>query len=165
MDARTAPGHSPTPTQRIVILPNRSLSARAMVWVLTAYVGLRAVIAFAFSVAGAWMILPFAGLEAVVVVAVFYYLVCHRGNDEELVVLAEDKVNIIKRAGQSQSQYEFPRYWAQVSLERSRDGWYPSRLVVRSHGRMVEVGAAIRDEDKPALANEMKNMMGHNAYM
>lgn len=134
-----------------------------MVWVLTAYVGLMAVIAVAFSAAGAWMILPFAGAEAITVVAVFYYLVCHHGNDEELVALANEKVSIIKRAGRSESQYEFPRYWTQVSLERSRNDWYPARLLVQSHGRTVEVGAAVRNEDKPALANEMKNMMGRNA--
>ena len=164
MDARVAPGHTPTPTQCLAIRPNRSLNARVMVWVLTAYVGLMAAIAFAFSTAGAWMILPFAGLDAVDVIAVFYYLVCHRGNDEELVMLADEKVSIIKRNGRSELQYEFPRYWTQISLEHSRDNWYPSRLLVRSHGRMVEVGAAIHDEDKPALVDEMKNMMGRTAY-
>lgn len=131
---------------------------------MTAYVAVMIGIATAFSAAGAWMILPFAGAEAVVVIAVFYYLVCHHGNDEESVMFADEKVSITKRVGRSELQYEFPRYWTQVSLERTRDGWYPSRLVMRSHGRTVEVGATVRDEDKPALANEMKNMMGRNAY-
>ena len=135
-----------------------------MVWVLSAYTGLMVMVAVAFSAVGAWMILPFAGAEAITVLAVFYYLVCHRGDDEELVVLADEKVSIIKRTGRSESQHEFPRYWAQVTLERSRNDWYPARLLVRSHGRVVEVGAAVRDEDKPALANEMKNMMGRNAF-
>ena len=164
MDARVAPGQIPTPTQCLAIRPNRSLNARVMVWVLTAYVGLLAVIAFAFAAVGAWMILPFAGLEAVLVIAVFYHLVCHRGDDEELVVLADETVSIIKRVGRSEAHHEFPRYWTQISLEHDRGGWYPSRLIVRSHGRAVEVGTALRDEDKPALAYKMKNVMGRNAF-
>lgn len=135
-----------------------------MVWVLIAYVAVMIGIAAAFSAAGAWMILPFAGAEAVVVIAVFYYLVCHHGNDEESVMFAEEKVSITKRVGRSELQYEFPRYWTQVSLERSRDGWYPARLIVRSHGHMIEVGRAICEDDKPALVGRMRNLMGDTAY-
>lgn len=122
------------------------------------------VIGVGFSVTGAWMVLPFAGAEALVVVAAFYYLLQRRGGDRELVVLDGETLSIIKQSGQAESRYEFPRYWTKVSLERYPRGWYPSRLILRSHGRVVEVGSSIREEDRQALAEEVRSMIGHTAY-
>ncbi|MDH3672471.1 MAG: DUF2244 domain-containing protein [Gammaproteobacteria bacterium] len=67
-----APTASPT---HIVIRPNRSLSFRGMVWLLSAYLGLMAVIGPWFWGAGAWMVLPFAGVEAVLIFLIFYFVV------------------------------------------------------------------------------------------
>lgn len=133
-------------------------------WLLVAYVGLMLVIGVGFSAAGAWMVLPFAGAEALVVVAAFYYLLHRRGGDRELVVLDGETLSIIKQSGQAESRYEFPRYWTRVRLERYPRGWYPSRLTLRSHGREVEVGSSIREEDKRALAEAVRSMIGHTAY-
>jgi uncharacterized membrane protein len=164
LDAGYAPGHSPIPARCIVIRPNRSLSARAAVWLLAAYVGFMLVIGVGFSVTGAWMILPFAGAEALVVVAAFYYLLQRRGDDRELVVLDGETLSIIKQLGQAESRHDFPRYWTKVSLERYPRGWYPSRLTLRSHGRVVEVGSSIREEDRQVLAEEVRSLIGHTAY-
>ncbi len=133
-------------------------------WLLVAYAGLMMLIGVGFSLAGAWMILPFAGAEVLVVVAVFYYLLQRRGNDLELLVLDGETLSIIKQSGQAESRYEFPRYWTKVNLERYPRDWYPSRLTLRSHGHVVEVGAGIQEEDRQALAEEVKHMIGHTAY-
>jgi uncharacterized membrane protein len=122
------------------------------------------VIGIGFSLVGAWMILPFAGAEALVVVAAFYYLLQRRGDDRELVVLDGETLSVIKQSGQAESRYEFPRYWTKVSLERYSRGWYPSRLILRAHGRVVEVGSGIQEEDRWALAEEVKCMIGRTAY-
>ena len=133
-------------------------------WLLMAYVGFMLVIGVGFFAAGAWMVLPFAGAEALVVVAVFYYLLHRRGGDRELVVLDGETLSIIKQSRQAESRYEFPRYWTRVRLERYPRGWYPSRLTLRSHGREVEVGSSIGEEDKRVLAEEVRSMIGHTAY-
>ena len=164
MDAEYAPGHSPISARCIVISPNRSLSTRAAVYLLAAYAGFMLVIGVGFSVTGAWMVLPFAGAETLVVVAVFYYLMQRRGGDRELVVLDGETLSVIKQSRQAESRYEFPRYWTKVSLERYPRGWYPSRLTLRSHGRVVEVGSGIREEDRRVLAEEVRSMIGHTAY-
>ena len=52
-----------------------------MVWLFLAYLGLMAVIGLGFLGTGAWMALPFARLEVVVIGAVFYYLVYRHGDD------------------------------------------------------------------------------------
>lgn len=70
-----------TSLPHIVIRPNRSLSFRGMVWLFLAYLGLMAVIGLGFLGTGAWMALPFARLEVVVIGAVFYYLVYRHGDD------------------------------------------------------------------------------------
>lgn len=147
-----------------MIRPNRSLSLRGMIWLFLAYIGLMSVIALALLGTGAWMVLPFAGLEAVVIATIFYYLVYRHTDDHELVTIDGETLSIIKREGRSRSRNVLPRYWTKLKLERSSHHWYPSRLLLRSYGRSVEIGAGIREQDRHALAEQLKTMLGHTAY-
>lgn len=152
------------PVQHVIIRPNRSLSLRGMIWLFIAYLGLLLIIALGFLGVGAWMVLPFAGLEAVVIGAVFYFFVYRHTNDHEVVIVDGDRLSVIKQEGQSQSRHEFQRHWTQVNLESSGHRWYPPRLLLGSHGRFVELGAGIKEEDKLTLAKELITILGRMAY-
>jgi uncharacterized membrane protein len=131
-----APTASPT---HIVIRPNRSLSFRGMVWLFLAYLGLMAVIGLGFLGAGAWMVLPFAGVEVVT-------------------------LSVISHQGGSQTHHEFPRYWAKLKLERNEHHWYPSRLMLGCYGRFVEIGSGLREQDRQVLSKKLKNLMASPTY-
>lgn len=135
-----------------------------MIWMFVAYAGLMLVIGLGFLGVGVWMILPFAGLEAAVIFFIFYYLVYRHGNDHELLIFDGDTVSVIKRQGRSESRYDFQRYWTRVNLAPNPRDWYPSRLLVGSHGRFIEVGAGIMEEDRRALAEKLKTLLGRTAY-
>jgi uncharacterized membrane protein len=120
-------------------------------------------IALGFLLAGAWMVLPFAGLEVVVIGAVFYYLVYRHGDDHDMVLIDGDCLSIIKREGRSESRYDFQRYWARVSLERGRYTSYPSCLLVGSHGQFVEIAANLREEERKALAKKLRALIALTA--
>jgi uncharacterized membrane protein len=164
MDARYVPRDSATQAQCIVVRPNRSLSLRGMIWLFVAYAGLISIIGFGFFWVGAWMVLPFAGLEAVVIAAIFYYAVYRHIDDHELIMLDGDTLTIIKHRGKSQSRLDFQRYWTTVKLQRGGHHWHPSRLLLGSHGRFVEIGASIREEHRQVLASRLRRMMGQTAY-
>lgn len=165
MDARCAPVEPATQAQqRVVIRPNRSLSLRAMIWLFVAYLGLTLVVGLGFMQLGAWMILPFAGLEAVIIGAIFYYLLYRYTDDHELVIVDGDELSVIKHEGKAQSRYEFQRYWTRISLEPSGHAWYPSRLMVGSHGHLIELGSGLREADRQVVAGKLKDLMGRTAY-
>jgi len=47
-----------------------------------------------------------------------------------------------------------------VALEPVRNGWYPPRLIIRSHGREVEVGARINQEERERVAAQLRTALG-----
>ena len=104
-------------------------------------------IAAAFSlVLGAWPILPFAGLEMAVLYVAFRYIDCHAA-DYERITIRGDSVAVEVRDGTDVARFELSRYWAQVVCEHEG-----ARLALRSHGREIEVGRHLCDEQRLEMA-------------
>lgn len=100
------------------------------------------------------MILPFAGLELVGLCTALY-ICARRTSQVEVVTVSEDVVTVSSgRKGPSENR-EFQRGWTQVVLENSGHDWYPSRLLIRSHGRSVEVGGCLREGERKRLAGAL----------
>lgn len=83
-----------------------------------------------FVLAGAWMVLPFAALEILIVAALCRWFYRHL-DDCELVVIETDRVRIVKRRGTKTSRHEFPRHWVRLVLEEGAGGEGPARLRIR----------------------------------
>lgn len=142
------------PGREFVIRPNRSMSWRGMLTFMAVCAVLSMSIAIGFMAMGAWMILPFAGLELLGLCTALY--VCARHTSRvEVVTVSEDAVTVSSgRKGPSENR-EFQRGWTQIVLENSGHDWYPSRLVIRSHGRGVEVGSCLREGERRQLASAL----------
>ena len=104
-------------------------------------------IAVAFSVAlGAWPILPFAGIEMVVLYVAFRYVDRHAA-DYERITIRGDSVAVEVAEGGRIAHFELNRYWAQVVCEHEG-----AHLALRSHGREIEVGRHLCDEQRLEMA-------------
>ncbi len=110
-----------------------------------------------FWVAGAWMILPFAGLELAMLGTLCGWMVRHSG-DCETVMMVGDRLRISKRSGGRVLRREFPRYGARVWLQPGTHAWHPSRLLLGSHGRFIEVASDVTEEARRALAKDLQAM-------
>lgn len=111
----------------------------------------------AFTLMGAWMILPFAGIEVVVAAALSLWFYRHR-DDSELVIVDDDRVQVIKRWGGGETSHDFPRYWVRVRFERSRRSG-SGRLWIGSHGNFVALGDYINDGDRAHVARALKRLL------
>lgn len=159
MEAGFTPDRGSEDVLQIFIRPNRSLRAGALWMLLAAFTALALTIGTGFAMLGAWPVLPFAGLEIAVIGGVLWHL--HRHADDcEVLMVDEDRVRIIRREGGTERQQDFPRYWARARLSGAEQGWYPSRLLIGSHGRFVEIGAAMGEEERRALYRRLKRAMG-----
>jgi len=128
---------------------NNSLSSTGRLLVFAFLFVVSVGIACAFAALGAWLILPFTGLEMLVLYWAFRTIDRHAA-DCERIAIAGDKVTVeLYEAGRAQS-HEFNRCWAQLAV--SPDG---GRLALRSHGREVEIGRHLSDEQRLALAREL----------
>ena len=143
---------------RFIIRPNCSLNWPGTVRFYLSIVVVSFSIAMVFALQGAWLILPFAGLEMLVLGAALY-VVARRGCRWQTVSIQGDQVEVVEHDQASERQQVFQRAWAQVRLERARINGYPSRLTIRSHGRAVEIGGYLADAEKEHLALELRRAM------
>lgn len=142
----------------LVVRPNRSLPVAGMAVLLVLLSAQATAVGVGFALAGAWMILPFTGLEIVVVGLLCLWLYRHR-NDCELVTIAPERIQVLKRRGNDDRRYDFPRHWTRVTLERPAGRTRPTRVLVGSHGRFVTLGDDINDSERALLATELKRLL------
>lgn len=140
-----------------VARPNRSLSLRGMIVAFACLAVLPLAVAFACSLAGAWMVLPFAGLE-LLGVAYAFYLIHRHAEDYESITITGDRLAIEQRIHDKISQVAFHRCWAQVVLREGPGG--ERRLWLRSHGKAVEIGRHINNEQRQQLARQLQQRTG-----
>ena len=133
----------------LVARRNNSLSPsgrfRVFVFVFAVSIG----IASAFAIFGAWLILPFAGLEMLVLYLAFREIGRHAG-DYERIAIGRDRVRVESCETGQLNHDELSRYWARVVA--SRDGRY---LALRSHGRELAIGRHRSDEQRLELAKAL----------
>lgn len=138
-----------------VARPNCSLSAagRQLFFGITAVVS--GTIAFVFSWLGAWPVVPFTGLE----LALLWWALRRIGasaNDVETIILEPGRLTIETSRGSLLERHEFQPYWARLHYV-TPPGPGKHRLLIRSHGREVEVGSLLNEEQKMALAKELRH--------
>jgi uncharacterized membrane protein len=147
---------------RIIARPNNSLTPRASVKVLAAIAAVILLVGFGFASIGAWLVLPFAGLELVAFAYAFNHMYLHSG-DFDSITIESDKVVVEKRNYKELTTTVFQRHWAQVNVRgvASVGGVIgKSGLFIRSHGKEVEFGRNfINDEQRAVLARELKQKL------
>ena len=141
-----------------VIQPNPPLAWSALFRVFAAMAVLILGIGISCALAGLPLVLPFAGLE-VLVLGVALYLSAVRGSVREVVRILDAAV--IYEAGRAAPVVTrtFQRHWTRVVLEQSRGDWYPSRLLLRSHGRQVEVGGFLEEHERLHLGLRLQRAL------
>lgn len=143
---------------QIIARPNRSLSSMGMVKVIAIIATFSLIVAIGFGLAGAWLVLPFAGLELLALAYAFYYINCHAG-DYESITIDGDQLAVEKRHYKNTSQVVFNRYWARVLLRDLPSG--EQSLLLRSHGKEVEFGRHLMSNDQRlAVAQQLKKRVG-----
>jgi uncharacterized membrane protein len=148
----------PVADYKVVVRPNCSLSSRGMMLVVAIIATFSLLIGISFTLIGAWLILPFAGLEVLAVAYAFYYIHCHSG-DYESITIEGDTVSIEKRDYKYDSRTVFNRYWARIFLRDLPCG--DQSLFVRSHGKEIEFGRHFMNNDQRLLlAEQLKQRVG-----
>jgi len=145
-----------TPTAagfRVMLRRNCSMSPRGLLLAFVLLAALSLAIASAFAALGAWLILPFAGLEMLVLYWAFRIIERH-ARDYELIEIDGNQVRVERFESGSTSSEAFSRYWARVVV--SRDG---SRLALRSHGRELEIGRVLSDAQRLQLARALERRL------
>jgi len=146
----------------IIARPNNSLSPDDSIKLLAAMATVAFLIAIGFASIGAWLVLPFAGLEILAFAYAFYTIYLH-ADDFESITIEDDRVVVEKRNYKESTKTVFQRYWAQVNVRdvlaiKGSNG--KSALFISSHGNEVEFGRNfISDEQRTLLARDLRQKL------
>ena len=146
MITRTYDGH-----EEYIISGNNSISLNGNL-IFIALIGCISLsIALGFLFKGYWIILPFAGLEMILLAVMLLYC-CHNNSMYEKIQIYEDKVNISSKYRKNKGFFEVNKYWASVVLNKPKLKGHPHRLFVRYKGREMEIGVMLEDKERLELA-------------
>jgi uncharacterized membrane protein len=143
---------------RVLAFARHSLSPRGRRLLLIAFFLVSLVIALAFALLGAWPIIPFTGLEWLVVVLA---LRAHAraGRDFESLRVDDHRLVVDLRRGERRIHREFNTCWTQIGLHCGRGGHH-CRLTLRAHGRELEFGRLLSDEERSNVASLLTRHAG-----
>jgi len=153
---RTAPGEAPGDPVSLVLLPHRSLTLTGLVAFLVG----QGVVAGAYAALAAWRGNVFAPAFAVVELGLVAYClvrVWRASAAGQVITLTATQLEIAPTSGTEVAQ--FHPYWVRVRLEPGLWRGWPSRLLIGSHGRFVEIGAFLNEDERRLLAQRLMELL------
>ncbi len=130
-----------------------SLDLRLLRLVFGSLALLSLVIAVGFAAVGAWLILPFAGIEAAAL-GTAAWLTLRRAGDFERLVVRGDRILIAFRERGLEQRFEFDICWARLVMGAA------GSVALRSHGREVQIGRYCGEENRQMLARALRSRIG-----
>ncbi len=136
----------------ISLSPNSSLEGFARIIFLASITFVCGGIAIMFYFFGAFMILPFAGIELTILFIAFY-LSFKWSSKKEKIYISQEMVKIEK--GVNKAEYLWEEFRTFTSFQIKKDSNEILRLSFRSKGEDVFVGDFLNEDDKQKLKNEV----------
>ena len=137
--------------------PNCSSSWRANKVVLASLAILSFGIAGLFAVQGLWAILPFVGFEIALLALVLYWC-CLQSTRCEVISIDADNIQIEVGRKRAVQTYCLQRAWSSVKLIPTESG-QRNRLVMRSKGKEIEIGACLTEVERKDLAASIRHVL------
>jgi uncharacterized membrane protein len=130
---------------------NCSISPAGLAGVFAALALVVLTIGAGFAIAGAWLVLPFAGLEVLLLCAA-YLLYARRAADYERIVLDSGRLTVEVAQAQHTSRYEMEARRARVCLEEER-------VVLRGAREQLELGRHLDADMRVRFAAELQKRL------
>ena len=109
-----------------------------------------------FVAMGAWLVLPFAGLE-ILIIGAGIYANARWAHRREVVELDGNDLRVFRGGRVLTEVKRLPRHWTRVTLRQDPRGWYPSLLLLECHGHRIEVGKALVESERLKLAEDLRS--------
>lgn len=140
--------------QRIIIIPNRSISWPLLVriYLFTCIVSFS--IALLFTFLGFWIVLPFSGLEMLALGAGLY-ITNRKIYRQEVISFVNGRVKIEKGCQYPDESWEFDRHWLRLNVQKTGALQEKTLLYLGSHGNFVEIGSFLDESEKESLVFEL----------
>lgn len=140
-----------------LLAPNQSLSLAGNLWVFISLIAVSLGISIAFALAGAWMVIPFAGLEMLLLGLLLGYVYVE-GTRREVIRVSDDRVTLdCSRGNLKRPVYhaEFNRDSLSVRVRVGSTPAEPACLTFSGPEGCLEIGDFLTDGEKAALVEKL----------
>lgn len=136
--------------RRYLLTPNRSMSWAGNVRVWLALFTLSALIVTGMSLLGAWVVLPFAGIELAALAGAFYYTSrkCQR---KEVLLLAPSVIRLEKGAREKETEWNLPKQFVRVYENLAPHPFTPPKLYFKFRDEEIPLAHFLNIEDTEIL--------------
>jgi uncharacterized membrane protein len=145
--------------QRITLLPQRSLTWRQAKWLFAGFACCMAISSVYWVAKGAWLVVPFFGLE-LIVLGLGLYLCARAGARREVIEIDGPSLRLSWGRSAPEGELVLPRHWSRAVLSTDPSGWYPSRLALVAHGRRVALAEGLSEAERRDVAAELARELG-----
>lgn len=148
--------HLPHPDSfRLVLTPNRSLSWHGNVRIWAVLFVVSAIIATGFTLMGAWVIIPFAGLELIALACAIYHTSrkCQR---QEVISIDSNDIRLEKGRKQKQAEWTLPTRYARLRIDSPPHPFTPAKLSLAHRDTEVSIGGFLNIEDTAKLVDMLE---------
>ena len=135
----------------LILKRNCSISPVRLAGVFVALAAAVLAVGVAFAFAGAWLVLPFAGLE-VMALAAAYLAYARRAADYERIELQAGRLTVEVVEAQSLSRYEIEARRARVCLEKDE-------VVLRGAGKELQLGRHLDAQRRAEFAAQLQKRL------
>tara|TARA_E500000305_G_scaffold6383_1_gene4952 strand:+ start:191 stop:709 length:519 start_codon:yes stop_codon:yes gene_type:complete len=140
-----------------ILYPHRSLSPRGFLILMAAITCCSIAIGTAFWIAGAWPVFGFFGLD-VLLIYITFRLSYRDARRYETVHLTRAALTVERFVrGRRVMEKHLQPYWLNVGVEEERSG--PDRLMLRTHGQSLEIGAFLSPPEKQEFADSLTSAL------
>ncbi|UTP72534.1 DUF2244 domain-containing protein [Alteromonas sp. LMIT006] len=143
-------------TTIIKLTPNRSATWRETKIAIGIMVVLVMTIAFGWAAVGAWVILPFAGLE-VGLFAYFMYRICRQGFNQQIVTITKEFVLIESGIMRREVARTYDRNQLSFEVAETERDWHLPDIVMCLGMYRLSIGEFLNKDDRIKLKDALKN--------
>jgi len=144
------------PVTIITLSPNQSASWKETKTIIIIMVVLVMVIAVGWTLSGAWVILPFAGLE-VGLFAYFMYRVCKQGFAQQIITISENFVLIESGIQRREVARTYNRDLLSFEVTETERDWHLPDIIVCLENYRLSIGEFLNQDDRMLLKDALKN--------
>ena len=147
LDREAAIGH-------IILSPNMSARWKTTKYFLYIVTGFALIIALSFAAIGAWMILPFTGLEILALLIVMYRVSkkCYR---KEVIHLSKEAITVEQGQHSPHTRWNSELFWTRLIVQPSGHPWHSDKVILRGRHDQIEIGSFLNDQEKIALVRQL----------
>jgi len=140
----------------ITLSPNCSATWQQTKWVIAIMVAVVMIIALAWTVVGAWVVLPFAGLE-VGLFALLMYKISLFTHTQQVINISAASVDIESGYRRKQMLAQMPRQHLDVFYSESKNNWELPRIALCCKENKIVIGDFLNLEDRVKLKDALRN--------